>query len=78
MDRKTIDEILYPPPADWQNIISMAEEMDPHRIQLVSTKLLDGFPNTYTFTKSLSEQVVNDLCNGKIPAVILRPSIGKS
>lgn len=37
---------------------------------------MKNHPNTYTFTKALAEQVVNDFKN-KIPVVIYRPSIGK-
>lgn len=37
---------------------------------------MGSFPNTYTFTKRLAEQVVNDYV-GTIPAVIFRPSIGE-
>lgn len=32
-------------------------------------------PNTYTFTKSVAEHIVVDMCKGKIPVKICRPSI---
>lgn len=34
------------------------------------------FPNAYSFSKNLSEQVVADFAD-KLPITILRPSIGK-
>lgn len=38
--------------------------------------LLKGLPNTYAYTKALTEDLVNSY-SGKIPIVIARPSIGK-
>lgn len=39
-------------------------------------RLLKGLPNTYAYTKGLTEHLVNGY-SGKIPIVITRPSIGK-
>lgn len=75
-DRHVVDEQLYPPHADWRMAIRMAEEMDPHVVEVFTMKYLGEQPNTYTFTKSLAEHVVYDLCSGKIPAMIIRPSVG--
>lgn len=76
-DRKIIDEVIYPAHADWREAIKIAEEMDAHTLDILTAKYIEPLPNTYTFTKQLGEHVVNDLCDGKIPSVIVRPSIGK-
>lgn len=73
-----VREEIHPPVADWQQMIYLAENMDEYSLQQVAFKMMEQFPNTYTFSKNLAEHVVNDLCDGKIPAVILRPSIGKN
>lgn len=77
MDKRIVDEVIYPPPAEWKEMITMCEETDPTLINAICSKLLQGYPNTYVFAKALSEQVVNDMCQDKIPTLILRPSIGK-
>ena len=43
-------------------------------IDLITPSLLEGRPNTYTYSKSLAEQVVLEEAND-LPAVIVRPSI---
>lgn len=43
-------------------------------IQAVAPELLKGRPNTYTYTKALAENVLNDEC-GDLPVAIVRPSI---
>lgn len=77
-DRKVVDEQLYPPHADWRTAIKIAEEIDPQALEVLTMKFLGKQPNTYTFSKSLAEHVVCDLCKGKIPAMVIRPSVGKS
>lgn len=74
--QKVIGEEMYPPQADWKTAIKIAEEQDEYTLNALTTKYIGGLPNTYVFTKQLSEHVVYDLCSGKLPAVILRPSIG--
>lgn len=76
-NRKVIDEKLYPAHADWKTAIRMAEELDPRVLEVMTAKYLGDMPNTYTFTKQLAEHVVNDMCGGKVPVVVFRPSIGK-
>lgn len=75
-DRKVIEEEIYPPYADWRKCIQLAEEVDSYTLDILTQKFIQPSPNTYTFTKSLAEHVVKDLCEGKIPAIIYRPSIG--
>ncbi|XP_018321636.1 putative fatty acyl-CoA reductase CG5065 [Agrilus planipennis] len=74
-DRKVVEEVLYPPHADWRKAIDIAEKMDHYTLQVMLSKYMNKLPNTYTFTKSMAEHVVYDLCKGKLPAVVFRPSI---
>ncbi|KAK5638606.1 hypothetical protein RI129_012901 [Pyrocoelia pectoralis] len=66
---------LYPPHADWKRSIEIVENIDEHYLEVLTAKYIGVLPNTYTFSKSLAEHCVYDLCTGKIPAVIVRPSI---
>lgn len=72
-----VDEKLYPAPADWRRAIEIAEKCDNDTLVPMTEKFMGTFPNTYTFTKALGEHVVTDMCQGKIPVKICRPSIGK-
>ncbi|KAG5861137.1 hypothetical protein JTB14_030680 [Gonioctena quinquepunctata] len=74
-DKNVIEEKIYPSHADWRSTIELAEEYDDDTLKSMTIKYIHPLPNTYTFAKSLSEHVVNDMCRGKIPAVIIRPSI---
>ncbi|XP_018562772.1 putative fatty acyl-CoA reductase CG5065 [Anoplophora glabripennis] len=74
-DKRVVEEKIYPPTVDWRTAIELAEKADPHVLDVFTAKYTEPFPNTYTFTKGLAEHVVNDLCDGVVPAVIIRPSI---
>lgn len=78
---KTVEEKIYPlHPPDWKGtheeyikkVLSMSED----EITKLTPKLLDHFkhPNTYTTTKSFTEQILIKK-RGKIPLAICRPSI---
>lgn len=67
---------MYPPLCSWEDAIKVAETLDPHILNVLTPHYISPFPNTYTFSKRLGEGVVEDLCSGKIPTLILRPSIG--
>ncbi|XP_044738347.1 putative fatty acyl-CoA reductase CG5065 [Chrysoperla carnea] len=71
---KHLLEKPYDPPADPHNIIKCVEWMDEDVIESITDKLLGNLPNTYAFTKALSEGLVNEQMD-KLPVVILRPSI---
>ncbi|KAJ3639227.1 hypothetical protein Zmor_003907 [Zophobas morio] len=74
-DRKVVEERLYPAVADWEKTIEIVENIDRHTLNVLTEKYIHPKPNTYTFAKSLGEQVVYDMCNGKIPVVVYRPSV---
>lgn len=73
-DYKTIEEKIYPPKADWRVAIKIAEQFDDDLINCLTLKYTKRAPNTYTFTKSLAEQMVKDFSD-RLPIVIFRPSI---
>ncbi|XP_074041929.1 putative fatty acyl-CoA reductase CG5065 isoform X3 [Leptinotarsa decemlineata] len=73
-DHMVLEEKLYPR-HDWRDTIALAENCDDTIIEVMTQKFIHPLPNTYTFTKSVAELLVADLCKNKIPAVIIRPSI---
>ncbi|KAJ9600161.1 hypothetical protein L9F63_009571 [Diploptera punctata] len=73
-DKKVVEERMYPAPVDWRKYIEIAETVDEEILTILTKKIIDDLPNTYVFSKSLAEHVVDDL-RENVPAVIVRPSI---
>ncbi|XP_072938818.1 putative fatty acyl-CoA reductase CG5065 [Epargyreus clarus] len=71
-DQPALEEIIYPPPMKIDNVYEFLKqnEVDTKRLQ----KILGNRPNTYTFTKALTESLINET-HGHMPTVIIRPSI---
>lgn len=70
---ETIQERVYPSFMPWKDML-YALENDPDTLDNIAIKALGTQPNTYTFTKSLAENIVKE-ANDDIPCVIVRPSI---
>lgn len=64
----------YPPPADPESTIRKLEHMDEKAAEVMTPTILGDLPNTYAFTKALSEGIVVKAFND-IPSMIVRPSI---
>ncbi len=48
--------------------------LDKEQIKLITKSYIGKFPNTYTFTKNLAENIIKEECTS-LPTAILRPSI---
>lgn len=73
-EQKVLEEKLYPSPANPHDVMRAMEWMDDETIRLLTPKILGLHPNSYTFTKRLTETLVDEYSD-KIPVVIARPSI---
>ncbi|TMW44655.1 hypothetical protein DOY81_010265, partial [Sarcophaga bullata] len=69
-----IEEKVYKMPVDWLKTIQIAETYDEETLNILCQKYTGFYPNTYTFTKNLSEQIIQEYST-KIPITIFRPSI---
>lgn len=75
-NRDKIEEKFYRPLIDPYQLIELVEnEKDVDNFEVVSRKIIEPWPNTYAFTKSLAEEVVRRFSD-KVPIAIIRPSIG--
>eukprot|EP01080_Neovahlkampfia_damariscottae_P012923 gene12923-7433_t len=80
MKQKTVEEKVYPftlpKDEDYEDFIKRVLLMDPSEIKTLTDKLLPklGHPNTYTFTKNMTEQLLVRR-RGDMPLAITRPSI---
>ncbi|CAG9861091.1 unnamed protein product [Phyllotreta striolata] len=74
-DNLIVQEKLYPAKIHWSDLVKIAEEGDERLLEVVAHKIIQPLPNTYTFSKAAAEHAVVELSKGKIPAVIVRPTI---
>ncbi|XP_065365046.1 putative fatty acyl-CoA reductase CG5065 [Calliphora vicina] len=73
-DRQIVEERIYPAYADWRTTIKLAETYDVETLNVFFSKYSSEQPNTYTFTKSLAEHIINDYRH-QLPIMVFRPSI---
>lgn len=74
---KLVENKMYPSPMNWKTSLKLAHCSLPDEVVKIFTRKFIGvYPNTYTFTKNLSENVVNDHQH-LFPVLIARPSVSK-
>ncbi|XP_008560558.1 putative fatty acyl-CoA reductase CG5065 [Microplitis demolitor] len=74
VDQEELGECVYDSPDDPNEVMRMTQWLKPEALDLVTPKLLEPHPNTYTYSKRLAETLIaNEYPN--LPCVIARPSI---
>ncbi|XP_069018729.1 fatty acyl-CoA reductase 1 isoform X2 [Embiotoca jacksoni] len=73
-NRELIEEVVYQPPVDYRKLIDTLDWMDDGLVTAMTPRLIGEHPNTYTFTKSLTEYLVQQEA-GDLNVAIVRPSI---
>lgn len=68
------EECLYPLKSTANQLIEAAKWMDDETLKKCSDYLMEGRPNTYTYTKAVAEHYLNEN-RGQLPVAIARPSI---
>lgn len=74
--RREIKEIFYEPaqnPNTWINFLDMIDENDEN-FKILTQKLIEPWPNSYSYTKALCEEMVRKF-GENIPTAVIRPSI---
>jgi alcohol-forming fatty acyl-CoA reductase len=72
-NQKVICEKIYEPICDYKEVISLVEQNKDEELTEIEASALKTFPNTYVFTKHLTEKLVSEY--GHLPITIVRPSI---
>lgn len=72
-NQKVIFERIYDPIIDYKLFIDLFERNADQELEVLCTKALEIFPNTYILTKHLTEKLVSDFEH--LPITIVRPSI---
>ncbi|XP_069702746.1 putative fatty acyl-CoA reductase CG5065 [Periplaneta americana] len=73
-DQPVLEEVPYPAPTDPHNILQLVDWMDDDTLDSITPKLVGNLPNTYAYSKNLTEQLVLSY-SSKFPIAIARPSI---
>lgn len=78
--RLKIAEKFYDAPICPETLIRLAENVDGHAekeelFEIFQERLITPWPNTYSFTKAVSEELVRDY-GQSLPIIVVRPSIG--
>lgn len=74
-----IDETFYPAPIDPDEMIRVVEYLehnDDQVLEAVTQRLTQPWPNNFTFSTALSEELVR-LAGRTIPVTVIRPSMSK-
>lgn len=72
--QKEVDERFYEPPIDSKKMIALTDCVSDSMMENITPILLDKWPNTYTFTKAIAEDVVRQNSRG-MPIGMFRPGI---
>ncbi|KAF2895082.1 hypothetical protein ILUMI_11094 [Ignelater luminosus] len=72
--RKIIDEEFYEPHITGDKLLTLVETLNDDVLEKIAPILIDEWPNTYTFTKSVAEDIIRKESNG-LPIAVVRPSI---
>ncbi|XP_013200503.2 putative fatty acyl-CoA reductase CG5065 [Amyelois transitella] len=70
-----VEEHVYPPKVPLQKLLAIAESVPDELMTEITPKFIAPKPNTYTFTKSMAEHVVQQHGNKGYPVAIFRPTI---
>lgn len=73
-DRQNVAEEIYPLTTEPEDVINLTKTLDDATVDDLTPTLIGTRPNTYTFTKALTE-VLLEKKRGRLPVAIVRPSI---
>lgn len=78
--RDRIEEKFYDAPMDpefWLNMLDhCTSSEDREIIEMMEPHIMEPWPNSYTYTKALSEGLIQKY-KDQLPIVVIRPSIGE-
>ena len=73
-NRHEIKETIYTTKLKPSTVIDMCDSLNDETLKVLEKKILENHPNTYTFTKNLTEQLIMTKAKD-LPIAIVRPSI---
>ncbi|XP_065217208.1 putative fatty acyl-CoA reductase CG5065 [Planococcus citri] len=73
-ENPTVEERMYPSNHNPNNIIDLIKWIEPKLLEKITPGLIHPLPNTYTYSKRLTESMLHDYVS-KVPIIVARPSI---
>nr|AGR49326.1 fatty-acyl CoA reductase 6 [Agrotis ipsilon] len=70
-----VEERVYPPPVPLEQAFTIADSLPEELLVKINAEYISPKPNTYTFTKALAENVVQEHGIKGYPVAIFRPTI---
>ncbi|XP_044260757.1 fatty acyl-CoA reductase wat-like [Tribolium madens] len=70
----TIDEVFYTYPLGYDEVKILLQDLTPNQAEKLSEKMLEGWPNSYAFTKALTEAMIASEAKN-LPIGVFRPAI---
>lgn len=77
--RQHIEERFYEVPMTPYQMLDLAERLqdrDQEQVEIMTDQLISPWPNTYTYTKALTEELVRGF-RTKFPIAVIRPTISR-
>ncbi|XP_031782895.1 putative fatty acyl-CoA reductase CG5065 isoform X2 [Nasonia vitripennis] len=74
VDQEELCEHVYESPYNPHDVIKLVNWLDEKSLKLITSKIIEPHPNTYTFSKRLAETLVDEAFLN-LPCAIARPSI---
>ena len=72
--RTEVDEQFYKIQTNPSELLKLSEWLPQASLDQLAPHIMEGRPNTYTYTKALAEQLVREECT-QIPTAVVRPAI---
>ncbi|XP_063924299.1 fatty acyl-CoA reductase wat-like isoform X2 [Zophobas morio] len=69
-----ITEQFYEPPMKPEKLLQLVDILDDDTLQAITPQFLNTWPNTYVYTKSISENLIKTI-GADLPITIVRPAI---
>ncbi|XP_022823966.1 fatty acyl-CoA reductase wat-like [Spodoptera litura] len=69
-----LKEKFHPSPVSPAAIIGMVETMEDSRLDNITAELIKDWPNTYTFTKAIAEELIRTTA-ADLPVAIVKPPL---
>ncbi|KAK4873201.1 hypothetical protein RN001_015230 [Aquatica leii] len=73
-NKYTVEETMYENELNGENMLMLLKMFDGKRLNEMSPIILNDFPNPYTATKSLAEDLIRRTA-GDLPIAVVRPTI---
>ncbi|XP_062553532.1 fatty acyl-CoA reductase wat-like [Armigeres subalbatus] len=72
--QEVVEEKFYDTDVDPEEMMRVVDAIDEQQLDTLSRKIIQPWPNTYTYAKAQAEVIFRKYCD-RLPIVLIRPSI---